>query len=324
MNLFDAFNIRRTTKKLSTNDLKEMIEKELKSILSEEADPSKFEFERFPLKLSQSLKKSDTASELVTKGHEDGSDSDDVVDAKPAGKSVKDLKPSQSSMDIDKAVAFAIAALLKNEPFPKGAGGDLGAIITSDSHIMDGHHRWIATGMIDPTASVGGYIVEFPAKEMIAALNMITVSLGVTTGKSGTGGFGQFNEAGIKKVLEKFAAEGVWSADDSAENVVKALEDWTGMSGADEAISAAAKKMGENVSQLTLSVPSGFPERHDMPVISAKAGHLEKAIALLRAGKVDLNPPYAEETTTSESRDPVTGKQLILDRWSRIAGIIND
>lgn len=296
----------------------------------EDADPGKVDNERFPLELSAAAAKAgDQAEILATGGDDDGEETDDIVQAKADSMPVTSLLPSQSSMDIEKAVIFSIAAIRKVKPFTEGPGGDLGAIITSDNHIMDGHHRWIASGMVDPKAMVGGYIVEFPAKQMIAALNMITVKLGITKGKKGSGGFEQFNEAGILAQLEKFAVEGTWSADGDPQKVVEACETFTGKQGAD-AIKAAAKKMGENVSQLTLEVPEGFPERPDMPVISKAKGHLKLAIDLLKSGQVDLNEPYAdenealgkeeEEAKANESKS--RSADVIVERWNKLAGLL--
>ena len=300
--------------------------------MMEDADPKDVDPERFPLKLSDAAASAGEDAELkVTGGDDDGEKADDVVGADPGEVAVSKLNPSQSSMNIEKAVAFAIAAIRKAEPFPAGPGGDLGAIITSDNHIMDGHHRWIASGMVDPKAKVGGYIVEFPAKQMIAALNMITVKLGITSGKPGSGGFEQFNEKGIKAVLDKYVAEGVWSADGEPQKVVEACEQFTGASGA-AAVEAAAKKMADNVSQLTLEVPAGFPERPDMPVISKGKGHLNMAIDLLKSGQVDLNEPYAEDLDDADDKgaddkgekneSSRNSGDLIVERWNKLAGLL--
>ena len=301
------------------NELASIIET-AKKALAEDASPDGVDPERFPLELSAAAAKAPEAEVLVTGGDDDGEESDDTVAAAPGSMSVKDLKPSQSSMNIHKAVCFALAAIKKMQPFAGGPGGDLGAIITSDNHIMDGHHRWIASGMVDPSSSVGGYVVEFPAKKMIAALNMITVHLtGRTTGKPGSGGFDQFNEAGILAVLQDFATNGAsvpgkgpWAGLE-APVVVEACEEFSGVTG-EGAIAAAAKKLGDNVSQLTLNVPAGFPSRPDMPVISKGAGHLDKAIELLRSGQVDLNEPYAESKTTDGN--------IVLERWGKLAGLL--
>ena len=301
------------------SQLQSILENAKKSLF-EDATPGGVDSERFPLKLSDAAAKAgEEAEKLATGGDDDGETDDDIVQAAPGKKSCKDLKPSQSSMNIHKAVCFALAAIKQLQPFSTGPGGDLGAIITSDDHIMDGHHRWIASGMVDPSSEVGGFVVEFPAKQMIAALNMITVKLGITQGKPGSGGFDQFNEAGILAVLEEFAAEGAfipgkgkWKGLE-APVVLEACEEFSGVSG-DGAIAAAAKKMAENASELTLSVPDGFPERPDMPVISKGKGHLKDAIELLRTGQVDLNEPYFE--SKQQNND-----QLIVERWNRLAGV---
>ena len=308
-------------KKLTSRkqELKSIIETAQKA-LSEDAAPGGVDPDRFPLELSAAAAKAPEAEKLVTGGDDDGEESDDTVAAAPGSMSVKDLKPSQSSMNIHKAVCFALAAIKKMPPFTGGPGGDLGAIITNDNHIMDGHHRWIASGMVDPSSSVGGYVVEFPAKKMIAALNMITVHLtGRTTGKEGSGGFDQFNEAGILAVLQDFAENGAsvpgkgpWTGLEGPV-VLEACEEFSGVTG-EGALAAAAKKLGDNVSELTLSVPAGFPARPDMPVISKGAGHLDQAIELLRSGQVDLNEPYAESKVKSTN--------VILERWNTLAGLL--
>ena len=324
--LKDIYLFKNNTKKLTAEGLRNLIQ----DILSEDANPGKVDPSRFPLTLSKAASKQDQVDTLVGGGTEDGEKDDDVVQAAAGSMPVKDLKPSQSSMNIEKACQFAICAILKVPPFANGPGGDLGAIITSDNHIMDGHHRWIATGMVNPSASVGGFVVEFPARQMIAALNMITVKMGITSGKPGSGGFDQFNESGILKVLKNLVSEGFWAA--SPEQCQEACEKFSGESG-DKAVSSAAKKMGENVSQLTLSVPGGFPSRPDMPVISKGKGHLDRAIQLLRTGAVDLNEPYAKEPPKSDNAEDEAEKasveeskkesdQLVLERWRRMAGLL--
>ena len=305
------------------NERKSQLKKIMKNarVVLEDASPSGVDPERFPLKLSDAAKSAgEEAERKVTGGDDDGAKGDDEISAEKDTRPCKDLKPSQTSMDINKACAFAIAAIRQVEPFETGPGGDLGAIITSDNHIMDGHHRWIASGMVDPTSEVGGFIVEFPAKQMIAALNMITVKLGITKGKEGSGDFKQFNEEGIKAQLEEFARSGIWSADGEPAKVIEACEKFSGASGA-AAIGAAAAKMAKNVAQLTLSVPAGFPERPDMPVISKKKGHLQVAIDLLRSGQVDLNEPYAtDEADVKESKS--SQADLIVERWNKLAGLL--
>lgn len=267
-----------------------------RKFVNEKANPEAQKDTDFPMKLSDVGAKygKPGATAIALGGDKDGDGEDDKILGTKGEAAVKDLKPSQSSMNIGKAIAFAIAAILKNDPFPTGPGGDLGAIITKDNQIMDGHHRWIASGMVDPNAKVGGVIVQYPADKLIPILNILTVHLtGSSKGKKGGGSFAAFNEKGILPVLQKYAKEGVWSTGGDPAMVMKALEQFSGVQG-EAAIQAAAKKMAANLQQLTLEVPPGFPEREDMPMISAKKGHLKIAIDLLNNGNVDVNPPYTQ------------------------------
>ena len=58
---------------------------------------------------------------------------DDVIGVGGASYSVSELKPSQSSMNIEKALSMALGMIRDDQ-----AGGDLGAFISSDKP----HHGW--------------------------------------------------------------------------------------------------------------------------------------------------------------------------------------
>ena len=156
-----------------------LIEAVRKVIKEQGLDPK-----RFPLKLSQVAKDPEDAKRDVTKGREDGNAKDDVINVKPnATFPVSQLKPSQTTMKISNALGMAISMILGKMP----TGGNLGGFISSDNHIMDGHHRWVATAVVNPGAKVGGYAVDFPGTDLIRILNAITVGkLGITQGKEGT------------------------------------------------------------------------------------------------------------------------------------------
>jgi hypothetical protein len=308
--------------KLTKQTLQKLIKQELRhTALFEDADATKVDFKRFPLKLSVALKsRGPVANRLATGGLDDGASDDDNV---PGGfqdnLAVGLLKPSQTSMDINKAVNFAIAALRRVKPFPNGPGGNLNAIVTSDNHIMDGHHRWVATGMIDPAAEVGAEVLEFPARPMIAALNMITVKLRGGKpdfkGKEGSGDFSQFNEAGIKAQLQNPAK--IWAAGGDPAALLAALEAWTGQKGPG-AIDVAAKKMASNVAELVTEVPGDFPDRSDMPVLENSQGHVMQAVNLLRSGAVDLNEPYYNAGGDKQEQKR---EETIDESWQRLAGL---
>lgn len=274
--------------------------------LPEKADPGKMDPARFPKKLSQVDK--EKATKYVDSGDFDGQKDDDVILVSNASFATSALKPSQSSMNIEKALAFALHMMSKTSPFSDGPGGDLDAFISSDGFIMDGHHRWVATAMVNPGAKIGGFQVDFPGDKLIAVLNALTKGEFNKTGKEATGGFEQFKEGPIKAQLEKYLGAGVW--DMPKENVQSAIEQFTGVKG-EGAKDAAVAKFVKNLSAVSFSLPPGAPARPDMPVISAKAGHVKTAIDKMSTGDVDVNPPYGDDKM----------KQSLKERFQQLADL---
>jgi len=305
------------TKKLNKNQLRNLIE-EIFSI-DEKADPSKVDDERFPLKLS------DVDQEFAQKAVNSDPSKEDTIAVTGASKPVQKLKPSQSSMNIDKAMAQAIAMIQGDMDL----GGNINAFISNDDHIMDGHHRWVATAMVDPSQPVGGYQVDFPAKKLIAVLNAITVGkYGETTGKPATGGFDQFKEGPVRATLKKFAKDGIkGNHPRSTENIQRAIEKFVSDNGGEEkgdaAIDKAADIMVGNLSSIKFETPPGAPSRENMPVIDNPS----PAITALTTGQVDVNPPYQTETEEdSKKQEEGTWHKgnVIVERWNKLAGLLNE
>lgn len=281
--------------------------------LPEKADPNKIDPQRFPQKLSAVDK--EKATKYSDSGDFDGEKEDDVIPVAKGSYATSILKPSQSSMNIEKALAFAIHMMSKTAPFADGPGGDLDAFISVDNYIMDGHHRWIATAMVNPKANIQGHRVDFPGKELVAVLNTLTKGEFNKAGKSATGGFEQFQEAPIKAQLEKYLEAGVWSM--KPEQVQSAIEGFTGIKG-EGAKEAAVKKFVQNLSGMTLTVPDWASERPDMPVISAKAGHVKQAIDKLNTGDVDVNPPYGDDKMKQAAQESVDSRSSLYERIEKL------
>jgi len=254
--------------------------------LTEDADPSKLDPRRFPTRLSVVAQNPQDAQADVSLGVKDsdpGGD-DDKIPVNGATFKVSELAPSQSTMNVAKAVGMAIGHILKGK-----AGGDLGAFISNDKRIMDGHHRWISSYMVDPNAEIGGYAVNFPAAQLIPVLNAITVGkVGRLEGKPGKGSFSDFNAENIAKFLGDLYQNG--NKFTPADKARAAITKFAGVEG-EQSVSVAAKKMADNLSTATMNTPEGAPERIDMPVIDKK--DIRNAIGLLQKGFVDVNPPYA-------------------------------
>ena len=255
--------------------------------MDEDAVAAKLDPERFPTRLSVVAQNPEDAQQDVSSGDDDGQKDDDVIGVNGATFKVSELGPSQSTMNVAKAVGMAINHILKGK-----AGGKLGAFISNDKRIMDGHHRWISSYMVDPNASIGGYAVNFPAKQLIPVLNAITVGkVGRLEGKPGKGSFADFNADTIAKQLQILYQEGN-KYGLTPEKAQEAIQKFSGVDG-EAGIRAAAEKMEQNLSTATMSTPEGAPERLDMPVIDKK--DISSAIGLLQGGYIDVNPPYADQ-----------------------------
>ena len=305
--------------KMSREDLERMIKEETEDLLGEKANPKKMDSERFPLKLSDVG--ADTATIVAKSGKLDKVADDDViqVDKKPDGvASVGNLKPSQSSMNIGKAMTFVLHMLDPNSKM--NPGGDLGAFISKDFYIMDGHHRWISTAMVDPSKQVGGFYVDFPGQQLVAILNAMTKGrYQVMKGKPASGGFEQFKEKPIRNMLIKMVKGGIsqgtvpdtfkgWQAR-TPEEVLKILEDWTGKEGED-ALESAVTKMVNNLSSITMGTPSWAPERPDMPVIDEP--DIPDAFKALTQGEVDVNKPYFKSEEEPVGQPPLQESRSLM------------
>jgi hypothetical protein len=59
-------------------------------------------------------------------------------------------------------------------PFKDGPGGDLGAVISKDGYIMDGHHRWAASIFTaGPQIKLGGHVIDMPGEELVKVLALM-------------------------------------------------------------------------------------------------------------------------------------------------------
>lgn len=118
------------------------------------------------------------AAEFLTGGLKDGKDDDDKVVVKKGG-SIKASSaiPTQSNILIYKSMGFAVDGM---------AGGDLEAWASTANEILDGHHRWAATMLNDPSADMGtaGQVdlgVTGDKQEMLMYLTALGNALGNET-----------------------------------------------------------------------------------------------------------------------------------------------
>jgi len=251
----------------------------------------------FPQQLSKVS--TNTAKVAVTGGKKDKDDKDDSAIASKIktgfSTPVSKLFPAQTEVIPEKAVGIALGMLNSGK-----VGGNLGAIVSGDNHIMDGHHRWAATTLVDPNASVEGIKIDIPGDALVGILNVYTKgALGRTQGNPGKGNVNAFTPEKIKSVLDDLIEKGtkIGSVGDdgsysekeiNGEEVKNILGKMKGANGDPE---KGKELMAANAAKLNKKIPSWAPPRVDMPVINSD--ELGGLINKLKSGEFDIVEPYS-------------------------------
>jgi hypothetical protein len=211
-----------------------------------------------------------------TKGKMDGDEGDDIVNTKKGSWSANKLKPSQNAIYLGKSLGMAIGGV---------KGGDLGAIISKDKHILDGHHRWAATLLSEPSASIQGIEAQLGIGDLVPVLRALGDALNNQRRGAPAGG-----DINIFTATTKDAINAITTGKNMATkyyNKAKAIA-WLESIGGEKEL---AKRLKFIQSQ---KPPSGAPPRNDMPVIDSDKGQEKQAANLLKRGDIDVRKPYAK------------------------------
>jgi len=225
---------------------------------------------------------------MVESGLKDGDAADDKVQVSPGSWSASSLKPSQTTMVLSKAVGMALGMLVQGK-----VGGDLGAMISSDGFIMDGHHRWAGTVLASGSkGKVGGYRAALPGEKLLKVLNVISKgAFNVRNGNPGSGTLADFTPKKVRSLLEDFLANGMGGKFPIPANKIK--EALKKVFGSEE---KGVAQISENANLIPSGVPGWAPDRKQMPVIDADQA--SGAAKLLSQGEVDWNNPFTRRART--------------------------
>lgn len=232
---------------------------------TKEIDPKEFPN---PLKGSK-------ADKFLSKGKRDGSNVDDIIKTTDVSISVAKLKPSQSAIYLGKSLGMAIGGV---------EGGDLGAVISADNHILDGHHRYAATTFNNPNAKVEGVQSKLDIGDLIPVLR--------------AAGDAMKNKRGLKP-----ASGDINIFDATIEDVKDCVYRGVNMDPKfykKDASIAWFERLGEDVIESRLKLlqskkpPKAAPPRKDMPKIEPE--QVEAVKQLLNKGDIDVRAPYANES----------------------------
>jgi hypothetical protein len=266
------------------------------------------------------------AKVIVKSGEMDKDKGDDVIKVSPKSWPAADLKPSQTTMRIEGTISMAFSMLAGT------MDTNLGCIISSDNHIMDGHHRWSAAILVDPSSTVSGFGAELPGNELVGVLNVLTKGIfGKSKGNPGKGSIASYTPENVKSAIEKFLEAG--SKHVKPDKAKELLEEKFG------SVEKGVETMSKNVESMSKDVPGWAPDRAQMPVIDPK--EVPAAAKALSSGKVDVKPPYsavvkrsfsgAEKSATSKKDSKKDSKKeeshgvsgdVLIERWQKLAGLI--
>lgn len=243
----------------------------LTRILNEALPTKEVDPEKFPNPAPKKDK------EFFIKGKQDGEEKDDIVATKNAAIPAKDLKPSQDAVYLGKALGMAIGGV---------EGGDLGAVISKDNRILDGHHRWAATMFTNPNAKIEGAKADMIIGDLIPVLRAAGDSLGNERGTMPKGGDVNIFQATMKDV-EDCIFRGI-NMDPKFFDKEKAIA-W---------YEKNQKKVERGLKMIQKEgPPPGAPPRVDMPKIEPE--QVDKLAKNLSSGEIDVRKPYKESRILS-------------------------
>ena len=207
---------------------------------------------------------------FFVKGKVDGDSKDDVVITRPAAIPAKSLKPSQDAVYLGKALGLAIGGV---------EGGQLGAIISKDNRILDGHHRWAATIFNNPNAKIIGERSDLAIGDLVPVLRQYGDALGNLRGTEPKGGDVNIFHATMKDVRD--CIYNGKSMDIKFYDKNKAVA-W--FEAHEKEVEAGLKMIQRE------GPPAGAPPRVDMPKIEPE--QVDQVSKDLNGGKIDVREPY--------------------------------
>ena len=282
----------------------------------------------------QAVQSSD-GQKAILDGLNDGNEDDDKFEIVPTAIPVKNLRPTQNEVVLEKSIPFNLfnqpKQFLKfrasNGPFAVGKKGVNDAIITFNGEfIIDGHHRWSSLYCVNPNASIEAFDIrksgqgnEEDAKDVLKAVQAAILQDQGSIPNAQGGGINLFTIDGgtFKKwLIAKFKDDpGALKtfAGWMRKGILKEKADQPAARGSGkvrkEVINTIYNIIWPNIESLQQnSTPiSGATERPSMPQadrvgkISHGAG-IPAAVASLQKGIINTEKPFSKMAAESRTR----------------------
>ena len=274
-----------------------------------------FDAEKFPFPKADTSGKYAKYVAQAGRPDVDGSADDDKVEANTEFESAASkLNPSQKEIKLGQALGMAVSMIGKLPgPFKDGPGGDLGAVISKDNYIMDGHHRWAASIFSEgPGISLGGTQIDMDGENLVKVLALMGDAFHPGERKDPSPhNIMNATADDVNNFVNKFVEEGIGEFVD-ADTAKRVLEERFG------SIEKAKTHFISQLQYIQKDPPTWAKSRDKMPVLEPKVKEPEKVANAMRAGNVDVYSPYApgdEETEEPANRKDPSWSGLSVKNW---------
>jgi hypothetical protein len=270
---------------------------------------------------------------LLRKGTEDGDVGDEKVSVGSATPKVASMVPTQNEIDLMKSISFPLASIsaLDNA---MGSTVEIGDIIASGEHIIDGHHRWSSVASVNPDAGLKVIDLGLPgdAAEKLAVAQVAIAAqpeVGTAPVPRATTGGANNNILGkgaseiadmVKSAAGMSSKAGVILNDEILDHIKSNYADNFGLSGdesKDEAIEKIADKVGKNLAGMKAG--EGPPRAYMPQFTGGETGpslSTDAVLGTLQGGGANYKTPVVSEGSQKTTDD------LIVERWQKLAGLL--
>lgn len=275
-------------------------------------------------------------------GTKDGSEEDEKAQPKLSSPKIGDLIPTQIEIELTKSISFPLAKFKAYKSMMSGGTQKIGPpgndhIVINGDLIVDGHHRWSSLfSVTGPDGQIAAYDIGLSEKSAPAVLAAVQVGIAASmkdgsklpAAKAGGKNILGLDKDQLKQLIEGAVGESTEAGEILTDEFVQsciedpAVSKHIGIkSGAkvDDARKAIIEKTADNLSKMNQPA-SGSPPRLDMPQLDKAEGGVAGVIKDLSAGNVNYKPPFIPAKKESISRKDFA----ILERWNRLAGLIED
>jgi hypothetical protein len=275
---------------------KSILVETIKKVLQEE----NFDASKFPFPSADTDGKYAKYVAQAGKPEFDTEDSDDKVASNSEfSTEAANLSPSQREIKLGQALGMAVSMIGKLPgPFKDGPGGNLGAVISKDNYIMDGHHRWAASIFSEgPGIELGGTKIEMDGEELVKVLALMGDAFHPGERKKPSShNIMTATSDDVNNFINKFVSEGIGEFVD-AETAKRVLEERFG------SIEKAKIHFVSQLESIQKEPPTWAESRDKMPVLEPKQQEPEKVAKAMAAGQVDIFEPYAKATPKGSSKE---------------------